>query len=400
VHEGLAHILQWVREHDQLPPVPIVDAGVQAALADYNGLVETRGLSYWEDGDDAMARLLAEQRLLVEGLIRAWTLWQLPEVLRDWQILHVEEEHVAVLGCTCGLGDRIGSQSDHDARGCSGIGLMGRADFVAQHRVSQIYSYHEFKTTGAMTAAWKDQWETTIQPQLGTVAIEASLGIEVEQIFIHGLLKGKRDKEYDPATGEYSGPESQNSRLVTAYFNTAAPEAAEWAVRGRWKDESGKQRRLPNSFKKYPVSEFGSYREYLEVFAADLKDQVLCTLGPIPRKDRLRAAALEGWMAHERENRVALWEIADALEAHAGNVNAPEVQSALNRSFRRTYQCQPYGKKHACQFIPICHEHPGWESPELLDFVDRRPHHAPELIQLRARGLEPPKLAVEEGGEE
>ena len=396
VHAGLAHALLVVSETDQLPTPAVVDAAVKVALEDYNTLVDNRGLSYWEDSDEAMVRLIEEQRLLVEGLVRAWLLWQLPSVLRDWQILHVEEEHVAVVDCTCELGDRIGGQAEHDARGCHGIGLMGRADFVGRHRVSRVWSYHEFKTTSGTYGGWKDQWETTIQPQLGTVAIEASvMGIEIEQIFIHGLLKGKRDHEYDPATGAYTGPEYQNSRLVNAYFNTAAPEAQEWAVRAKWTDETGKQRKLPNSFKKYPVSAFGPYQEYLETFADDLKESVLYTLGPIPRKDNLRHAALEGWIAHERQNRAALWEVADVLEAHNGNRQAPEVQKVLNGQFRRTYVCQPFGKNYGCPMIPLCHEHAGWENPELMGYVDRYPHHKPELEQLRARGLEPPRLAVE-----
>jgi len=407
VHEGLAPILRWVVQHDQLPPLAQVDAGVEAALADYDRVVSLRGLDYWETLETSAERLVTEQRLLIEGLVRIWTRWQLPEVLRTARIVHVEEEHVGVLDCTCGLGDLVGSQADHDHRGCEGIGLQSRADFVAQQRTSGLYQYHEFKTTSEAGYRWKEQWTTTMQPYIGTVGIEAALGIQVEEIYIHGLLKGKRDHEYTPATSGYDGPEYQNSRLVSAYFNTAAPEKSEWELKFEWKEPDPvtgqlRKKRLGNHFKKTSLQELfrtgASYADYIESAGEALRDLCLYTHGPLLRRDAVRTTAIESIRSRERHWRSAVWELQDLLEAHEGRLDPPAVQDALNRLAPCSFECQPFGSKYQCAMVPICHQPPGWEQPDLLGLVPRRPHHQPELDQLRARGFEPP--AVDEYQEE
>jgi hypothetical protein len=409
VHVGLAKVLTWVRDHDALPPADVVDAGVDAALTDYQALLDQRGLHYWEEGDEAYTRLVDEQTLLIEGLVRSWTLWSLPEILRTARVVHVEEEHVAVLGCTCGLGDRVGSQADHDHRECEGIGLQCRADFVAQQRTSGLYQYHEFKTAAEASKRKLEEFDTGMQPYIGTAGLEAALGIQVEEIYIHLLLKGKRSKEYVEGRG-YEGPEYQDSRLVSAYYNTEKPEAQEWAVRYEWWEDKGDgwsrtKRRLPKAFKKTSLRHFLSqpgahYEDYLVGLADELRPLVLYTHGPLLRKDAVREAALAGIYHDAQRNRAIIWELQEVLEAAEGRLDAPAVQEALDRLAPCSFQCQPFGSKYACAMIPLCHRHPGWESPELLGFMPRRPHHQPELDQLRARGFEPAAFAEEVTGED
>lgn len=397
IHRGLGHVLAYARDNDTVPPPVVLDAAVQLALDAYQEIIDSRGgLLYWSEDAGSQERLVEEQRLLIEGLIRAWTLWRLPEVLRDWQVIYVEEEYVSVLDCTCGIGDRVGTMADHVAKGCEGIGIQTRADFIGQHRVSTTtFSYQEFKTVGENNMRFREEYETTMQPYLGTLGAEDNLDIEVTQIFIHGLVKGKYGNEYDTATKLYTGPEFQNSRLVYAYRNEATPVEQEWAVRYSWTDEQGVGRKLPRSFKRTFVSEFGPYKEYLEAFGEDLKDSVLHTIGPLLKKDHIRTGALEGWRAEEQRIRYALHELADMIDTE-GSWAAEPVQRFLDREFRRTFDCQRYGGRYKCHYIPICHEHAGWEDPEgLLGFVQRRPHHVPEEMQAVQRGLLPPLAAVD-----
>jgi len=400
VHRGLAVVMKWVQIKDGVPPMGIVNSAVQQAIDAYMEIVHTRGLDYWSADPGQQQRLVDEQCLVIEGLIRAWVMWRLPMVLQERRVVHVEEEHVSVVDCSCGIGDRLGTLADHVAKGCEGIGLQGRADFVSQHRISKSYCYEEFKTTGEANARFRDQYETSMQPYIGTVPIEDSLGIVVDQIYIHGLLKGKFDHEYDPATKLYTGPEFQNSRLVYAYVNQGNPAAQEWAVKFSWTDEQGVGKKLPRSFKRTPVSHFGNYQEYLETFAQDLEPQLLHTIGPLPRKDRIREGSLESWVAEERRIRVALWDLADLIDQHAGDWTAEPVQRFLDREFKRTFDCQRFGGRYKCTKIPICHEYPGWENPmELQGYVARRPHHVPEEQQAVQRGCLAPVSAVAEGEE-
>jgi hypothetical protein len=53
-----------------------------------------------------------------------------------------------------------------------------------------------------------------------------------------------------------------------------------------------------------------------------------------------------------------------------------------------------------CSKLGLCDKLNGWEAPELLGYIPRRPHHAPELAQAIARGLLPPDEGLAEDGEE
>lgn len=397
LHRGLAHALHHVKHYDALPPLNVVNDAVDVALQGYQEIIDTRGLLHWTDDEQQQQRLVQEQKLLIEGLTRAWILWRLPEVLRDWRIVHVEEERGSVLDCTCGLGDRLGTLLAHILRGCEGIGIQTRADFVAQHRVAaDTYAYNEFKSVRRNDARFREEYETTMQPYLGTLGLEDELGIEISQIFIQGLIKGEYDHEYNTATRLYDGPEFQNSRLVYAWRNESNPMAHEWAVKYQWTDELGVGHRLPKVFKRAFIGEFGPIQEYLETFAEDLRPQVLTTVGPLLRKDHIRTGALESWRAEEQRIRWALHEFADLVDKHQGNWAHEEVQRFLDREFKRTFDCQRYGGRYKCHYIPICHEHAGWEDPQgLLGYVQRRPHHLPEELQAVGRGLLPPLVAID-----
>ena len=57
-----------------------------------------------------------------------------------------------------------------------------------------------------------------------------------------------------------------------------------------------------------------------------------------------------------------------------------------------------YGE--SCAYQKLCDRLPGWESPEMLGYLPRRPHHEPELAQAIGRGLLPPDEGLAEGVEE
>lgn len=403
IHRGIAVGTTYAKEHDAVPPPEVVDAAVARGLGTYQEILDTRGVIHWADDSAQQQRVLEEQFMLVEGGIRTFLLWRLPEILRDWRILHVEEEHGSVVDCTCGLGDRLGSMWDHVARGCEGILLQSRADFVAVHRVSRtLYSYHELKSVAENNARFRETYETDMQPYLGTLGIEDTLGIDVGEVYVHGIIKGKYEHEYNPLTKAYDGPEFQNSRLTYAWCDDATTAGAStWAVKYSWRDEQNQERRLPKAFRRTPVNKYGNYQEYLNFFEADLRPQVLHTIGPLPKKDHVRHGALAGWVQEERRIRWALHELADRIEAAGGDWTQPAVQEWLDWEFRRTFDCQRYGGRWACHYIPVCHRHAGWEDPMgLLGFVPRRPHHLPEELQAVQRGCLPERVATESQGEE
>lgn len=397
-HAGLAHVMAYCRDKDQLPPPSVVDDAVQLARDEYHQILDSRGLLHWSDDSAQQDKVVQEQDLLCEGLIRSWTMWKLPEVLRDWRIVYVEEEYGSVWRCTCGVGDRLGAWTDHVLRGCEGILAQTRADFVGAHRVSRdLYSYHEYKGTAENNIRFRETYETTMQPYLGTLGMEDTLGIEVGEIFVHGLIKGKYTHEYNPVTKDYDGPEYQDSRLVYAYCDTSTTAGVDnWAVKYSWKNELGETKKLSRSYRKRFLSDYGDYQEYLNTFADELRPQVLHTIGPLPHKAHIRRKVLRAWEHEEVRIRWALHQFVDLVMEHGGDWAAEPVQAFLDQEFPKTFDCQRFGGRWKCHYIPVCHEHVGWQDPMgLLGFVPRRPHHLPEELQAVQRGCLPERVATD-----
>src|SRR5262249_26989699 len=151
-----------VQQTDQLPSDQVVYAAITDATAQYRTLIDARGLALTMDAV-ALDLRVHEQLALLEGLTWVFVRVALPGLLAEHQIVFVEEEDVTVLGCTCGLGDRIGDATDHDARGCNGIGWMTRGDFITRRRSLETYAYHDIKTTGDASQNWEAQWSYQAQ---------------------------------------------------------------------------------------------------------------------------------------------------------------------------------------------------------------------------------------------
>lgn len=396
-HTAIGQILEWCKVEDALPPDDVVRHAILAAQTEYDALVVTRGLSYWE-GDEQLQRTTREQRILIEALVWCWVLEKLPPLLDEYIIRYVETEEVMIVGCTCGLGDGIGVQADHDARECQGIGIQTKADWIGERRdTPEYFAYHEFKTFGGAPGTWASRWQTAIQPYVGALGWEARTGKSISATYVHGLYKGPRKKE--KAAGDvgrtYTGPEFQDSRLVYGYLNPGAPplEPADWQPEYEWWDGT-RTRRLGPSYKKALVDAYpgGTEAWVRHMTSAQRQEQVL-TIGPLLPRTEVVRAYLRGWTATEQKVRLALWDLYQLLQSPdiAGDWTHLEVQTLLDQEFPQSWQCDRYGAHHRCEYLPICNREAGWEDPiNALAFIVRRPHHEPELLQMRARGLEPP----------
>lgn len=390
VHDVLHPVLQYCVEHDQLPPNEIVGQAALNALEAYRSSVQTQGLSYWGDSDPqgkAFSRMVQEQEHLIVGLPMLWVIHQLPRLLQDWRIVLAEPREVSVYRCTCGLGDGIPPWQAHVERQCEGIGLQSGPDLIAQHRRSDSYRYDEFKTRGApLTDAWAEGFETRVQVQLGTLGVEQKLGIEIEQVYLHGLCKGqyRTNKEL----GEY-----QDSRLCWAWKKAAAPPFTEdeWAYEYEWWDaQENRSRRLGKGYDRTWVGEFpGGLPAWIQTLPEYTVSKMLRTVGPLPRNPFVKQAALSQWVNLEDGIRWKLGQLYDILEAAQFNWARADVQETLDDFFPQSWDCQRFGRRYACAMKPICHREPGWQDPLSNGFVPRRPHHPAEMNQAVARGLVP-----------
>ena len=230
---------------------------IQQAVAAYQKVVADRGLSNVVDATELALRT-REQLTLLEGLAWVWYYVGLPALLEQWTILGVEDEETSVLGCTCGLGDRLGTPEEHDARGCNGIVYMTRGDLICQAKDgSARYSYHEFKAPSETNINTDAAWEYRVQLLSGVIGAEDRRGIRIDEIWVQQLIKGKRQSEWDAEQGKAVGPKYQNSPLVYGWRRPANPplQAEDWRVKHKYVDELGKNRKLTKDYARTPIWE-------------------------------------------------------------------------------------------------------------------------------------------------
>lgn len=444
-HDGLAPILIWCRDHDgqirqglstpegqgegYLPvPLEVVRAATARATAAYWRTVDLRGFAYLREDEEVKA-VTREQCYLIEGLIWAWCLEVLPEILRRGRIVEVEQDDTYVFACTCGLGDGIGTQQDHEARDCDGLGLMCKPDFIVETRQTLELEYHEFKTTSMDGALFRDKWETAAQTFSATLDVERRLGKHVQSVYIHGLVKGKREGDYNPETGKRDGTIRQSSPFCYAYRKPANPpmEREEWKASYEYLDPvEGKVKRLGKAFKKAGVwelpdhaipAEMSKAEYWVSWMPSEVRRKQLVLLGPFSRQTQMVDHFLAECQGEEAGVREGLWELYDAgqqllTEAYPQGLQEadlagvwwevvwpdPRYHALLDKLFPRSYECRRYGMRNRCQFEDLCFEREGWADPlGSGKFIPRRPHHRMETEQMEARGLAlPPEGAAEE----
>lgn len=442
-HDGIAPVLEWCRDHlttpeavqvqlatGQMVPDAVVRAGVAGAKAKYWATVEARGFAYLEN-EPGVREITTEQNCLIEGLIWSWVLEVLPEVMRRGKILEVEQEGVYVLDCTCGLGSGVLGEAEHVARGCEGIGLQQRPDFVLETWYTRELEYHEFKTTGMTGPSFEDKWEVAIQTFSAILDVERRLGKHVQSFYIHGLIKGKREGEYNSLTKKKDGMIRQQSIFCYAYRKLANPpmEQEEWKASYEWVDELGQNRRLSKAYSKAPVwelpdswlmgTDITSKAEFwVKYIDSEYRRKNLILIGPLSRNTAMVEGFIEETVAEENRWRQVVWDLYDKYVELAIGLAAieertvesirweeiwthPSYQSLLNQLAPRSYACRRFGKRHACQNELLCFYREGWDDPLGKGiFIPRRPHHAPELEQAVARGLALPDEGVGETEED
>lgn len=415
VHGPLATILTEVGRKDALPTDAwIQEHAIQPAIAEYHRIVERRGLRAIVDADD-LAQRVVEQTTLLEGLVWAFVRVPLPEYHRQHRVVFVEEELPTVIGCTCGLGDGVFDPPSHEGRGCGGIVWMTRGDAIAQRRGAAEgtgYRYDEFKTTGDPNASWEAQWYHRVQLVAGVLGAEEKLSCAIDEVYIHPLLKGRRQAEWDPMEGKASGPKYQATPLVYGGRQAAnLPMYGEtWSAKwgGQfYTDVDGKRRKTSKEFVRTGIWELpealwraGGATSPSDYWTAWIGNELLAQsykcVGPIYRAQWKLDAFKAQLVGEERRWQQALWELyeasGDAAAFHAAlDRLVPQVRGDACESF--------FGDR--CPFLWICDREPGWEDPLGSGrYVMRRPHHAPELEQAVERGLLPAEIGEAEEAEE
>lgn len=425
-HVGCTSILQWVMDarkssgsQPDAVPDEVIRWAVEVATEKYEKVCITRGiLALVQDDEDAAAalrRLITEQKFLIEGLIWQWSLQRLQPYLNEYIVIAVEEEESYVLDCSCGLGSGLGEIADHEARGCTGIGLQSKPDVLGERRSDSKVAYTEFKTAGQARKAWNDSWERKQQFLMGILGAERRHGVEITHAWVEGLIKGKRGRPY-PYTDDL--PKSQDTPLCYAYFSPgAAPSnGPEWRPRYKYRDKEGleftagkkegfkstalwevpREEAFPGIPEEMSVGEY--WNKTLLYEYPYHAEKCLSLIGPLPKQRQQIDKALRSVVAEERLWQDRLWKIYEFSQANGVEWGNDQFMEFVETQIPRSWACDPYGPDHPCPCIPICHPMTeDWRDPVASGmFVYRVPHHIPEKQQAISRGLQP----VEGWGEE
>lgn len=397
LHAALRPVMAYVRDHDQIPPDDVVREAVRDAIVRYRKAVDLRGLTGL-GADDRVGMIVNEQVSLLEGLVWTYRLDVLPWWHEQYRTVFVEEEQPVVLGCTCGLGDRIGSLADHDGRDCYGVGWQTRGDAIGEKRSSGTHAYLEFKTTGALGEWWGAQWEDKVQFLAGVLGAEAALGQPVDESWVVGLSKGRSEGTYNPETGKKDGEAYQQSVFCYGYYDPSKVPAGEgkWYPRYKYVGGDGKNHNVPKSARRRPVWEIEGVpapmtpvEYWTNWIGREERVREVQWVGPLFRD----AAMLEQFLAELIPSEQGWAEDIQAIEAaiERDGWSAPSTQQTLAAFVQRTWECKRFGKKYECEFHPICFKQALWEDPLASGiYIPRVPHHADELAQARAYGELPP----------
>lgn len=410
-HEGLAFVLHWVHANDQLPTDAVVRAACALATAAYKSVIDQRGLRDLDSGD-RLDLVVAEQCCLIEGLIWAFVLRLLPWILEQCTILQVERDDVAILGCTCGLGDFIGTLEEHEARGCEGIGFQYRLDFLTEYRARPgVLAYWEFKGTAATGERFDTQWETSPQFALGAMMEAKRRETTISEAWVIGLVKGRREGDtYNPESKRREGDLRQQSILCYGYQRPANPpfEEEDWQADYEYRDEVGKNHRLGKQYQKRGVWTLG------ETLTADVSPsefwckwmpeatlgKQIALVGPLNVSPVITQDIVEELVGEEQRWKGIVWELHEALKASDYDWTAPAYQAALRRLVPRSWSCRRFGKRYECSYTDVCFYKEGWQDPlGGGQFIVRRPHHDAERRQMESRGLLPPEGWAEDAEE-
>jgi hypothetical protein len=407
IHGILAQFMLAVLETGALPDDEAARATINASVLSYHSRCSARGyleLANSPDIDDAaraeIQRVVQEQTALVEALGWALYLAWLPALLEEWEPVLVEEELLLPISKPAAVTiDAVSTASP--------ILLMSRPDLVLRRRSDGTLAQWEAKTVGGYLdlPAWRRQWEDSAQLMLTKLAIQNRLNQPVSLAYIFAMDKGRRSKE--KASQLYK----QWSFFLYVYHRAANPPMVEedWKLRWEWIGEDGKSHRLGKGYERtaiftYPFPGKPEEMSSVEFWMRQLPVEEIMAqhevLGPYDFPDHSTDSIVRGVAAEEEEWRERLFSLWQVGEACGWNEADPRFVDALDRFFPQSWNCHAYGKD--CQFLPICKREPLWAAPHEDDrFEIRRPHHSPELEQMKARGIEVPleDLEAAEGEE-
>jgi len=180
-HAILEMVMQQAKQLGTVPPVEVVNTICKVEKGEYRKSVEKAGLT--ETG--SLELEMARQSALAEGLARVWTLYRLPAILEEYEILGVEEEQEIPFG--------------------PGQVLLSRPDCTLRRKVDgELFAGPEFKTTGWINDDYLESWRYSTQTLSHGLDVMHKYGKEPTGVMMEFLYKGFKKKGEDGVYTYYS----------------------------------------------------------------------------------------------------------------------------------------------------------------------------------------------------
>ena len=335
-HTILQSVMQIAKVSGALPDPTIMDAICVKAVSDYRVQVEEVGLT---EVSGELELEMQRQTALAEGLARVWTKYRLPQILEDYEIVAVEEEHEIPFG--------------------PGQVLMSRLDGVLRRKVDgELFAGPEFKTTGWINDEYIESWRYSTQTLSHTLDVVAKYGKEPAGVMMEFLYKGFKKKNKDTGEVVYYSPLVRAYRMVDEFggevygFDSGLSRKKDWKVfdaytmgMGPWIEQ------LPQEVAEGVLFNTTIYRSPVEL--EEWKRQV-----------SLRQGRIQAGLIMLTEDK--------PTEAAADDIMAQIFPARLDK------YCVSNMYRKKCPYLDVCF-HKVSDPIESGMFVERTPHHPSEF---------------------
>jgi hypothetical protein len=425
VHRGIQHLLEHCRKHspDEQLTEGCIDEAVEVARELWQKELGKSGLWLHSGEEDRLEWIIAEQECLWEGLIRAFGVRRLPEILEEYEILEVEHEEVSTtfsdivtfLGKADGLFRR---KSDNvivilSLKTCSEYVEVTTRDilhdmqgvsewFLVQERLDRTYNEYlrllELCDGTGDASKTFDDFAWSIGGPTGLAGYfkfcaENNQEPKVFAVQYEYLIKGKRRQEQQ-GSGIYCQqsflchPLTKES-LIRIGFGVGGGTSIDPDVY-KWKWGKGK---YGKGWAKADIWNDIGIKAWIEMLATgqvqpeegDPFQNILHTPDLIVRGER----EIEEWLVSTRFKEEQIVEYLGEIEYEISN-RSPEkimlnnIQELIWKYFpKNTLSCHDYYGKD-CQFVQHCHQYESIEDMQLAGvLIPRISHHEMEREALK-----------------
>lgn len=348
-----------------------VGEAVHLALAEYDRTLADHGF-HLRDGE-APGPVVLEQRALIEALIRGYAICLLPALLNRYEVIAVEPE----------LSFPLGS-----------LTFMSRPDAILRnHETGDLY-VDSLKTAGIGPSdnefrKFEEEGRHDDQGISEVVAVEHAYNERVMGVRMEYLLKGPR-REYPDDSGQYV----QWSPLIRGYCRLGVTEAEnEYATNWKYKGEDGRNHTLGKGWERVNMWETDMGVAGWISWLAENDRATLEKQFRVPMTFFRNSEEVELWKRQRTASETRIADSAASAEDERVNGGRIDFIEVLDEEFpQHRRSCD---RPSSCQFLEICFGAADPADPLASGgFVPRKPHHAPELLQLSAasviqRGDEP-----------